>query len=202
MEPLLPTKLPSAVRGNFIAYGAVPDPSVDPNLEGRRREGRSRSRMRAWLLVLALGAALALLLVDARRGSVFDGAFANAREAWSLAPAPPSQVHVALFDDTSVAAAADGGRPRAGMAVSWATSAKTRSSTVRYGQAREALELSASADAPCARYAFCDYVSPWFHHVVLPADSLLPDTLYYCASGCPCAFAVVMRWVSPVCVCP
>lgn len=139
--------------------------------------------MRSLLLALTLGAALLLLLADAHRASVFDGAFANAAESWSLAPAPPSQVHVALYDDTSnssTAAEENGRMPRVGMTVSWATSAKTRSSTVRYGQTPETLTLTASAEVPCKRYAFCDYMSPWFHHVVLPADSLLPGTVYYC----------------------
>lgn len=131
---------------------------------------------RPLLLLLPL-LALALLLVDAQRSLVFDAALQTT--SLSLAPAPPAQIRVALLDDTRDAA--DGGERRLGIAVSWATASRTRASTVRYGPTRAELALTASAERECAQYYFCDYVSPWLHHVELPAESLLPDTLYYCA---------------------
>ncbi|GLD93864.1 hypothetical protein PINS_up002469 [Pythium insidiosum] len=93
----------------------------------------------------------------------------------------PTQVHIALYDESRTAQRG----MRNGMTISWATAAPTTTSVVRFGVSATDISSTASSTAPSARYTFCDYNSPWFHHVVIPGDQLQPDTTYFYQCGDP-----------------
>lgn len=95
----------------------------------------------------------------------------------------PSQIHIALADHQSDGAGKnrmEGELQNVGMTVSWATAARTKSSVVRYGQNAANLSSEARAETPCEQYEFCDYTSPWFHHVTIEGDLMVSGTTFYC----------------------
>ncbi|KAE9352150.1 hypothetical protein PF008_g5598 [Phytophthora fragariae] len=131
-------------------------------------------------------------LANMVRAPVYDQSILSASEML-VAPtgsASPSQIHVAFGSEaavksyaairTSSAAAAE---IRLGMTVSWATAAKTATSSVRYGLSKDELSTVQQAEEPCEQYDFCKYKSPWLHHVTIPGDKLSPDTTYYYQCG-------------------
>ncbi|TMW56384.1 hypothetical protein Poli38472_006394 [Pythium oligandrum] len=109
-----------------------------------------------------------------------SGSTSLRREAGLLEQALPTQVHVSLYDKTWSPA-----EKNVGIAVSWATGTPTQRSMVRFGRSATELPKMVEATSPCEQYEFCDYTSPWFHHVVIPGDLLEPNTTYYYRCGDP-----------------
>ncbi|KAG7389626.1 hypothetical protein PHYPSEUDO_010023 [Phytophthora pseudosyringae] len=156
--------------------------------------GRSSTRS----TMTALGVSVVLfasvfVLVNMTHLPVYD---AHLEDAGSMLVAPstnaasPSQVHVALAGEvatTSYSAirtpSAATSETRLGMTISWATDAKTATSSVRYGLSKSDLSTAQQAEEPCEQYDFCSYTSPWLHHVTIPGDKLESDTTYYYQCG-------------------
>lgn len=92
----------------------------------------------------------------------------------------PIQVHVALAD---LERSGDGGSAvptKLGITISWASATQTQTSTVRFGPDAANLVQIVEAETKSEQYHFCQYASPWFHHVVIPSTQLEPSTTYYC----------------------
>ncbi|GMF38871.1 unnamed protein product [Phytophthora fragariaefolia] len=138
--------------------------------------------------VSALLVASVFVLVNSMRVPVFDQSITSLAEMpmTSVGSASPSQVHVAFGSEVAVpsysAMRASGAAAeiRLGMTISWATEAKTATSSVRYGLSKSDLSTVQQAEEPCEQYDFCKYTSPWLHHVTIPGDKLPPDTTYFC----------------------
>jgi hypothetical protein len=134
-----------------------------------------RTRVAALLSLLCVGA-LTLLVASANGGTtpvyVHD---------FFAMHALPSQIHIALAD-----AHRNGGlnptneMQRVGMTISWATAMKTKTSVVKFGQNPANLTREVRAEIPCEQYEFCEYTSPWFHHVTIDGDLLVSGTTFYC----------------------
>ncbi|KAF4320107.1 hypothetical protein BBO99_00002441 [Phytophthora kernoviae] len=90
---------------------------------------------------------------------------------------------MALGGESTVQLNAGASETHIGVTISWATDKKTMSSTVRYGLSKDDLSDVHQADEAPEQYDFCSYTSPWFHHVTIPGDKLLPDTTYYYQCG-------------------
>ncbi|KAJ0408015.1 hypothetical protein P43SY_000219 [Pythium insidiosum] len=109
----------------------------------------------------------------------------------------PTQIHIALYDETW----APQGGGRNGMTISWATAVPTKQSMVRFGVNATDLSRIVATAASSARYKFCDYDSPWFHHVVIPRDQLQPDTTYFYQCGDPeGGWSEVLAFTTPVAI--
>uniref|UniRef100_K3WGB9 Purple acid phosphatase n=1 Tax=Globisporangium ultimum (strain ATCC 200006 / CBS 805.95 / DAOM BR144) TaxID=431595 RepID=K3WGB9_GLOUD len=137
-----------------------------------------RTRVAALLSLLCVGA-LTLLVASANGGTtpvyVHD---------FFAMHALPSQIHIALAD-----AHRNGGlnptneMQRVGMTISWATAMKTKTSVVKFGQNPANLTREVRAEIPCEQYEFCEYTSPWFHHVTIDGDLLVSGTTFYYQCG-------------------
>ncbi|GAB9469910.1 hypothetical protein Gpo141_00007172, partial [Globisporangium polare] len=95
----------------------------------------------------------------------------------------PIQVHVALADVERLQTAGSAGHTKLGITVSWASATQTQTSTVRFGLDAANLGSIAQAETKSEQYQFCQYASPWFHHVVIPSCQLEPSTTYYYQCG-------------------
>lgn len=90
---------------------------------------------------------------------------------------PPLLIHLALYDDTRISSDLTGN----GMTVSWVTKQSLMSpSVVQFGLELSRLSEKIVSSQKCERYSFCDYRSPCFHQVTIPARCLSPGTMYYC----------------------
>jgi hypothetical protein len=149
--------------------------------------GRSvRSKM-AILGVSVLLLASVFVLANMVQSQVYDESSTSLLAVASMGVSPPSQVHVALAGEVQVKSYSairtsdtTAVETRLGMTISWATDAKTATSSVRYGLSKDDLSTVQQAEEPCEQYDFCSYKSPWLHHVTVPGDKLNTDTTYYC----------------------
>lgn len=180
-------------------YGSIPTPdrrAVTYSIDASELEGQAFSRTnvqhstRRMLVTVLLTGTLVLLaagyLASSSASSLLSSTSNHAADAPSdqlpaSAPggsAPPVQVHVALADLERLTSSTS--QQRLGITVSWATSAQTRTSSVRFGSRPSNLTTTVLAPTLSKQYQFCEYTSPWFHHVVVPASQLEPSSTYYC----------------------
>lgn len=92
----------------------------------------------------------------------------------------PIQVHVALADLERSEDGRSAISTKLGITISWASAIQTQTSTVRFGPDAANLVHIVQAETKSEQYHFCQYASPWFHHVVIPSTQLEPLTIYYC----------------------
>ncbi|KAI9914371.1 hypothetical protein PsorP6_008374 [Peronosclerospora sorghi] len=133
-----------------------------------------------------------LLLANAVHFPVYDESLTNVADSLSYSPtfALPTQIHVALAGEVAVptdkakqTSTISKVESRLGMVISWATEVKTATSSVRYGLLKDNLTMVQRAQKPCEQYEFCSYMSPWFHHVTISGDELIPEMTYFYQCG-------------------
>jgi hypothetical protein len=148
--------------------------------ETSQRIFERNERKTAIMRFVAMLVALALLLAVAS-GAVWGGDHGfvvpklSLRQQLDVDATRPIQIHLALYDNTAIHDA-----KQVGMVVSWATAKPTVQSIVRFGRTPGELSGVATASEPCQQYTFCNYTSPFLHHVVIDGRLLESDTTYFC----------------------
>lgn len=104
----------------------------------------------------------------------------NVGPSTSQLASAPTQVHVALADQERTQEAGSAIPARLGITISWASAIQTQTSSVRFGLDALSLLSIVQAETKSEQYLFCQYTSPWFHHVVIASSQLEPSTTYYC----------------------
>uniref|UniRef100_K3WGC0 Purple acid phosphatase n=1 Tax=Globisporangium ultimum (strain ATCC 200006 / CBS 805.95 / DAOM BR144) TaxID=431595 RepID=K3WGC0_GLOUD len=143
-------------------------------------------------LVLAGGVSLLLWLgwttafdnFASSNSSTLFTAKKSSPEAIAPTSSAPTQVHVALADQTNhQQIISENTAQQLGITVSWATSTQTKTSSVKFGLDPVKLTSIMYATNLSMQYEFCNYKSPWFQHVTIPGNSLAPSTTYYYQCG-------------------